>query len=280
MPMRSAFLFLVLLLTTVAFTGCHKRVLKPPVPWEPSEGQQQVEDSWQPEILADTGPCCCQRRVIGRVGKVEIVSLEDSRPFFFRSGMAVSADGAPDAYGPGDIGTDRLGNAGRPGHWWALATDSGQKDGSPLVQGERDPRPGYYVSMTALFDTSRDRTDPRRYVDANQVPYIVLPLDGLQGASLGDFCVVVNTHNSKVVYGLVADLGPRNKIGEGSVAMARALGVPDCPRRGGIGDGIVYLVFPGSGSSEPLQAAEIGYPASRLFQAWGGLERLLSCAHS
>ena len=43
-------------------------------------------------------------------------------------------------------------------------------------------------------------------------------------------------------------LSPHGKIGEGSVALAHALGLDDNPRHGGTGDpSIAYLVFPKSG---------------------------------
>ena len=68
-------------------------------------------------------------------------------------------------------------------------------DGTPVVQGPDDPAPGYYVSTTALEDRTRAVTDPRRYVDSNEIPFVVLPYDQRGDARLGDFGVVVNRAN-------------------------------------------------------------------------------------
>ena len=43
------------------------------------------------------------------------------------------------------------------------------------MQGPGDPAPGYYVSTTSLHDANLPVTDPRRYVDSEQVPYLALP---------------------------------------------------------------------------------------------------------
>src|ERR1700733_2204452 len=55
---------------------------------------------------------------------IPVVSLsKNPRAFAYLTGMMIDADGAPNAYGPGNCGIDDLSNAGKPGHWWALATD-------------------------------------------------------------------------------------------------------------------------------------------------------------
>jgi hypothetical protein len=100
--------------------------------------------------------------------------------FFYVAGLAVDADGAFRAYHPTSrLGLDALVNAGHPGNWWALATDTGKTSGHPVVQGKDDPAPGYYVSMTSLYDaTNLNERDPRRYVDAAKIPYVVLRQSG------------------------------------------------------------------------------------------------------
>jgi hypothetical protein len=45
------------------------------------------------------------------------------------------------------------------------------------------------------------------------------------------------------------------KYGEGSIALARALGIPSSPRNGGCADGVTFVVFPGS--SKGLAALEL-----------------------
>ena len=149
--------------------------------------------------------------------------------------MAVDADGAFRAYHPNDeMGLDSLEHAGHPGNWWALATDTGTPQGRPVLQGENDPAPGFYVSMTSPFDARiTDERNPRRLVDSMSVPYVVLPPEGFKYAKLGDFATVVNPRNGKVEGAIVADeSAPELPMGEGSIALAHALGIDSDPRSG------------------------------------------------
>ena len=67
--------------------------------------------------------------------------------------MMIDADGALRAYHPDDAsGLDRLDHAGAPGNWWGIVTDDGTPGGEPVVQGDGDPAPGFYVSQTSLVD--------------------------------------------------------------------------------------------------------------------------------
>jgi hypothetical protein len=211
-----------------------------------------------------------------RFRKVPIWQLPGSQAFFFVSGMAIDADGAPNAYGPDDTGLDDLANAGVPAHWDGIITD---RDGNPMIQGESDPFPGYYISCTSLSDRRKKFTDPTRYVDAAKIPYVVLPNDLADhgGAQLGDFAVVMNLRNGKSSYAIYADIGT---VGEGSVALADNLGILSDPRLGGQSDGILYLVFPGSGNLQPRAIDEIQSEAEKLLQNWGGFEKLASCAET
>jgi hypothetical protein len=95
--------------------------------------------------------------------------------FVYEAGLAVDADGAFRAYHPNNrLGLDTIEDAGRPGNWWALATDTGEPSGRPVEQGKSDPAPGYYVSMTSLFDAANpNERDPHRFVDAASIPYVV-----------------------------------------------------------------------------------------------------------
>jgi hypothetical protein len=211
-----------------------------------------------------------------RSREVPIWQLPGSRAFFFVSGMTIDADGAPNAYGPEDTGLDSLANAGAPTHWDGIITDG---DGNPLIQGESDPFPGYYISCTSLSDRRKKFTDPTRYVDAAKIPYVVLPNDLADhgGARLGDFAVVMNLRNGKSSYAIYADIGT---TGEGSIALADNLGIWSDARRGGQSDGILYLVFPGSGNLQPRAIDEIQSEAEKLLKDWGGLEKLASCVET
>jgi len=196
--------------------------------------------------------------------------------FVYKAGMAVDADGAFRAYHPNNrLGLDSIEHAGRPGHWWALATDTGKTTGHPIVQRKGDPAPGYYVSMTSLFDDRHSERDPRRFVDAAKIPYVVLPPIGSRHAKLGDFATVINLRNRKMAGAIVADESSSDlKMGEGSIALAKALGIHSSPRNGGIDDGVAYLIYPGSGNAKPRRLKEIVAISRTHFQTWGGRDKL------
>src|SRR5262245_47981569 len=95
-------------------------------------------------------------------------------------------------------------------------------------------------------------------VDADKVPFIVIPLGGFDsafGIQLGDIAAVV--HKDKLVFALVADRGPVCKIGEGSIQLHEELGHAICVARDGAGEctklrnvgiskDVLYFVLPGS----------------------------------
>jgi hypothetical protein len=218
-------------------------------------------------------------KFLKRIGYSDINTLtDDDDAFFYESGLMIDADGAYHAYHPdGRSGLDYLGNAGQPGNWWALVTDNGQPNGRPLVQTDGNPAPGFYISTTSLEDPNCDRKDPRRYVNAEAVNFIVLPGRLGLGAKLGDFAVVIRPATGVYDYAVYADVGPANKIGEGSIALAAALGIPSSPKSGGVGHGIVYIVFSASGQGWPLSQPEIDQYGGQLFAKWGGVDKAKDC---
>lgn len=202
------------------------------------------------------------------------------KAFFYESGLAIDADGAYRAYHPNEKrGLDSLAHAGHEGNWWALVTDNGKPNGHPVVQRKSDPAPGYYVSMTALYDPNNPNPrDPHKYVDALKIPYVVLHPNGLKYARLGDLATVVNLQNGRISAALVADeSAPELPVGEGSIALARALGIDSSPRSGGKDRGVVYIIYPGSGNGKPRRRDEIARMSKRLFEAWGGSDKLKAC---
>jgi hypothetical protein len=208
--------------------------------------------------------------------QVPIWRTPGSTAFFYESGMTIDADGAPNAYHPDNTGLDDVANAGEPGRWQGLAMN---ERGEPFVQGPDDPFPGYYVSATALSDRTKPVNDPARYVDASRIPFIVLPggLARQLEARPGDFAVVLNLQNGKGTYAIFGDIGPFDRIGEGSVALAENLGIRSDARNGGARRGILYLVFPGSGNGRPRSIEAINAEAGKLLQAWGGTMQLSAC---
>jgi len=176
----------------------------------------------------------------GRMSNVRVLWNDDDL-LVMEGGMSIDADGAPQAYSPiPEQGLDALEHAGSPEHWDGIAT----REGEPIVQGLDDPAPGYYVSTTALQDFSFPFYRQERYVDASQVPYIALP-ETDDGPRLGDLALVVNTRTHKVSPAIFADIA--SLPGEGSIALARQLGIHSDARRGGTDGGVLYFVFNNSG---------------------------------
>jgi Fungal chitosanase of glycosyl hydrolase group 75 len=133
--------------------------------------------------------------------------------------------------------------------------------------------------MTALCDSSvADERNPRRFVDAARIPYVGLPPDGFKHAKLGDFATVMNLQNGKLAVGIVADeSSPELPMGEGSIALAKALGIDSNPRTGGIEGGVAYVLYPASGNSKLRPLDEIAKLSQAYFEKWGGLLKLRSC---
>jgi hypothetical protein len=145
--------------------------------------------------------------------------------------MDVDVDGAPRAYGPpGSDTLDNLRNAHSMGRLDAPVVGYIVEDAPPhrpVVQGPQDPAPGYYVSQTAYEDESvENERDPRRYVDATKINYVVLGNEARRmGARLGDFVTVYSKRTHRSVFGIVGDSG--NPSGdEGSLHLLQALGYP------------------------------------------------------
>lgn len=202
----------------------------------------------------------------------------DSKPgvLFWSCPLNVDADGHPQAYHPDGSppGLDYLANAGSQGNWWALSCDA---HGTPYIQTDQHPAPGFYVSTTALEDHTIGGNNPARYVNSGKVPFIVLPSKPKFSSKqkLGDLCMCFNTENGKQSWAIYADIGPSNQIGEGSMALNTALGLSDSPKDGGTSREIIAMVYwPGSVIGWPRQASELESKATELFNAWGGFDSL------
>jgi len=240
--------------------------------------------------LLDIGPCDgpgCPSSTVVTVGGVAVKRLkDDASGFFWSNGLECDADGAPNAYNPQDTGLDYLANAGDPGHWWGIATDAA---GTPYTQGtypsgSYSPYPGYYVSTTSLEDAHFPTYDVRRYANAVNLSFVVLPTGSfmsLFGAKLGDACFVYNGANNRSSFALVADTGPSTQIGEGSVALHLALGHDPINAHGrvasGIPSGVHTLCFAGSSTGPVSTQDEVDTHGVALFDAWGGMSRFQKC---
>jgi Fungal chitosanase of glycosyl hydrolase group 75 len=216
------------------------------------------------------------------IGGVKI--YQEANALLYLAGMQIDADGDEMAYGPDGVPgikpLDYLANAGKPGNWWGITTDSA---GQPYVQQPYHRGPGYYVSSTALENPAFPESNPDRYLDSSQIPFFVLPSDFHSGMpspltppKLGDLGFAYNTEtkdNNAMVYG---DIGPKAQIGEASIAAAKSLGVNSDPKTGGTSKPVIcYWFVPGSGKG--WQPVDVWWnQALNLFNTWGGLKRLTS----
>ena len=218
-------------------------------------------------------------RIIGTIGGSSVVEQDDGS-VTFSAGATLDGDGANGQFGgdpcyapagfPGRT-LDVIANAGHPGNWFGVVTDTGQASGMPIVQGASDPCPGAHVSATSLHLRDKNgnalpNASPLKYVDSATVPYIVVPpmiIKGVAGVVMGCRAVVTNTKNGRKTEAVVADAGPKDHLGEMSVACAIAIGVPTGRSHAAIGGGadspsINYQLFPGvaavvNGVTYPLQ---------------------------
>ena len=210
--------------------------------------------------------------------KQDLAVINTGGGVLFTAGMTIDADGAPNAYAPHNRGLDYTANARSSKGWVALITD---QKGHPILQKHGRYR-GYYVSTTSLqHESVSDLKSPKRYIDATRVPYIALPQDFTKAfnISLGDLALVRNKANGRTAYAVFADVGPKGRIGEGSIALARVLGIPSNPRHDSVAGGVTYLVFPGSAlpSGKQTTARRVRASAAKFYHRWGGSERLRSC---
>jgi hypothetical protein len=143
--------------------------------------------------------------------------------------MTVDVDGAPNAYGP--PGKPALDNA-IDAHYLERADEPIvgyllDEKHRPVVQGPKDPFPGYYISQTAFTDPANpNERDPRSYVDARNINYVVRGNYAQRhGVKVGDFVAVYSRRTHRAVFGIVGDTG--NPSGdEGSLHLLQDLGYP------------------------------------------------------
>ena len=200
----------------------------------------------------------------------------DDAALWWEGPFAVDGDGAPNCYGPpGTPALDHLANAGSDGDWYGILTDA---SGNRIVQGPNDPYPGMYISPTAAQDHGYAVHDPRRYVDSTVTPYISIPSNEIHDHTivLGDVGLVYNRATKQWASAVVADVGPKNKFGEGSIALGKAIGIQNTsPKNGGADSGIVWVIFKGSSKGWPRAPAEIDDQVTALLDAAGGISKFI-----
>jgi L-ascorbate metabolism protein UlaG (beta-lactamase superfamily) len=198
-------------------------------------------------------------RTLGRISGegflCEVFEDPDGR-VHFTADADIDADGAngqnggPPAYKVDNSGTEHLANGGmeiRNGkvvcaHDWARSIVILDNNNEPKVFPG-----GVIASMTWYRHPGKAADDPTAYVDSETVPYIVVPpliIQKTKGVVRGSLARA--TFNGKSVDCVVADKGPKTKIGELSIAAARALDIPSSPKHGGTSKPeVFYELWPG-----------------------------------
>lgn len=176
---------------------------------------------------------------------------------YFTADADIDADcangqnGKPVAYRADDMGTEQLANGGmRIDGGRAVCANPWARD-IVILGADNEPKVfagGVIASTTWYRHPGKAADDPNAYVDAESVPYIVVPPLVVQrtvGVVRGSKARV--TWNGKCVDCVVADKGPSNKFGELSIAAARALGIDPSPRNGGHqSTDVFYELWPGT----------------------------------
>lgn len=187
-------------------------------------------------------------------GFITAVLEDESGRVFFVADGDIDADGANGQFGAtaayviGDKGSEYLANGGlrkdgKLEKLWAKDIFILDRAGQPKVfEG------GILASKTWYKHADKEAGDPAAYLDSETENYIVVPplvIQGVRGVVRG--CKARVTWKGRTINNVVVgDKGPRNKIGEISIALARALGMPSSPRTGGVSKpDIFYELWPG-----------------------------------
>jgi len=215
-------------------------------------------------------------KFIQRVGYSNIYGVDSC--IIWQSGFDIDADGSPHAYAPprsGLVGLDYLVNAkNERGEFVGVAVD---ERGQPFIQGKNDPAPGFYVSTTSLQDNSLDKSDQRRYVNSETIPFAVIPnlhWFTVRKAALGTLGVAYYRHTKMHEFFVVADVGPMHKIGEGSIRLAHSLGINADAKTGGVSGGVVFMLFSGT-SHDFAFPTRLVDDSTKFFQRWGDMPELI-----
>jgi len=102
-----------------------------------------------------------------------------------------------------------------------------------------------------------------KYLNADKVPYIVVPpfiVSAVDGIIMGAEASAFHLKNGNESDAIVGEKGPKDKLGEGSIELARRLGLNPHPNHGGTLEHIVhYTIYVG----EPAVVDGIKYKLQR-----------------
>lgn len=174
----------------------------------------------------------------------EPVILNDDGSVQFMGGMTIDADGGRRTYAPAGSGLkalDYLANAGSPGNWYGIVTDS---QGRPVVA-----KSGYYISPTTYVRKEYSARNPERYLDPEREFFAVFPgplRRMVKPVLLGCRVIVQDITNGVTKEGVAGDAGPASHLGEASIAYAEFFGINSSPKHGGTSmERFRYTFFPG-----------------------------------
>lgn len=222
-------------------------------------------------------------RILGEVtgeGFTSVIKQNSDRSISFIADADINADGANGqnglkvAYTNKDNGSELLANGGMkivdgvvvPKNDWAKDIVIMEPNGKTIRVFDH----GMIASKTAYHFPGYRLDDPNAYVDSEEIPSITVPPLIITKTPVGDIilgakCFVRNAKTGQCAWGIVNDVGPRNKNGEISIAMARAIGVNPSPKTGGVDTkSIEYHIYPSThfhwrGKSIPLQRSNGTY---------------------
>lgn len=109
--------------------------------------------------------------------------------------------------------------------------------GYPCLRGAESRYPGYFVAATTLqkggVKPRADGCTPQSFIDAEAIPFFVLPYSRLGAVAVGDIVIghLKTPQGERMVFGFAAETGPAGQFGEASYAFARMLrnDVPESP---------------------------------------------------
>ena len=170
--------------------------------------------------------------------------------------------------------------------WFAIASHP-PKDGKyrPCIQTS-GPFAGFFVAQTSrAADPTKDICDPAHWISSTDIPYITLPGSRLKpkGVTPGDFALVHRKHQGvdRIVVAVAADTGNTNQVGEGSIALHKALGNEPADRLpNNIPAGVTTFVFPKRRAAQPISASTLAAERDALISAVGGETVVRSCGAS
>lgn len=149
------------------------------------------------------------------------------------------------------------------------------------------PYEGFFVSSTALIaDPSKGICDQDRFLNSLEIPFIITPRNSQlarRGATVGDLAVIHSPKTDKTIFAVVGDVGPKWGLGEGSIAVSKALNSnfeEPTSRKEVYGFGVenvVTVVLTKAGMSPPYSNERITDAAVSAFAEFGGMSRLDAC---